>query len=48
MGERLERGGAATVPFTPPTVGRWRAKASYGGSRTFSPSAVGFSYLPVS
>jgi hypothetical protein len=41
-------GGSATVPFTPPAVGRWRAKASYGGSRAFSPSAVGFSYLLVS
>jgi hypothetical protein len=40
--------GAASVPFTPPAVGRWRAKASYGGSRTFSPSAVGYSYLLVS
>jgi hypothetical protein len=41
-------GGSASIPFTPPAVGRWRAKASYGGSRTFSPSAVGFSYLLVS
>lgn len=41
-------GGSASVAFTPPTVGRWRAKATYGGSRTFSPSAVGFSYLLVS
>ena len=41
-------GGAATVPFTPPAVGRWRAKASYGGSSVFSPSSVGFSYLLVS
>jgi hypothetical protein len=41
-------GGSANVAFTPPAVGRWRAKASYGGSRTFSPSAVGFSYLLVS
>jgi hypothetical protein len=41
-------GGAATVAFTPPAVGRWRANASYAGSRTASPSAVGFSYLLVS
>jgi hypothetical protein len=41
-------GGSASVAFTPPAVGRWRAKATYGGSRTFSPSAVGFSYLLVS
>jgi hypothetical protein len=40
--------GAASVPFTPPAVGRWRADASYAGSRTASPSSVGFSYLLVS
>ncbi len=40
--------GAASVPFVPPAVGEWRAKATYGGSRTSSPSAVGFSYLQVS
>jgi len=40
--------GTASVPFVPPAVGRWRAKASYGGSRLSSPSAVGFSYLLVS
>ncbi len=40
--------GSASVSFTPPTVGRWRANASYGGSRTASPSAVGFSYLSAS
>lgn len=44
----LANGGTATVAFTPPTVGRWRANASFGGSRTASPSAVGFSYLLVS
>jgi hypothetical protein len=40
--------GAASLPFVPPAVGRWRAKATYEGSRTSSPSAVGFSYLLVS
>ena len=40
--------GAASVPFVPPAVGRWRAKATYAGSKLFSPSAVGFSYLLVS
>ena len=40
--------GVATISFTPPNVGRWRANASYAGSRTASPSAVGFSYLLVS
>jgi hypothetical protein len=37
--------GAASVPFTPPAVGNWRARASYAGSRVSSPSAVGFTYL---
>jgi hypothetical protein len=32
--------GSASVAFTAPAVGRWRAKASYAGSRTASPSAV--------
>lgn len=41
-------GGSASVPFTAPSVGRWRVNATYGGSRTASPSAVGFSYLLVS
>jgi hypothetical protein len=41
-------GGLASVPFTPPAVGSWRAKATYKGSRTASPSAVGFTYLLVS
>ncbi len=39
--------GSTSIPFTPPSVGRWRANASYAGSRTASPSAVGFSYLLV-
>ncbi len=41
------RGGTASVPFVAPAIGRWRAKATFAGSRTFSPSAVGFSYLLV-
>jgi hypothetical protein len=40
--------GAASISFVPPAIGRWRAKATYEGSRTASPSAVGFSYLLVS
>ncbi len=44
----FERGGRASIPFTPPAVGRWRAKASFGGSRAASPSAVGYRYLLVS
>lgn len=41
-------GGSASIPFTPPAVGRFRVDARYGGSRTASPSAAGFSYLLVS
>jgi hypothetical protein len=41
-------GGLATVPFAPPNPGRWRARAFYRGSRTASPSAVGYTYLQVS
>jgi hypothetical protein len=40
-------GGSATVGFLPPSVGRWRAEASYAGSRTQSPSASGFATLLV-
>jgi len=40
-------GGLAVVSFTPPAVGRWRANATYHGSLTASPSAVGFTYLTV-
>jgi hypothetical protein len=40
-------GGSATVSFLPPSVGRWRAEASYAGSRTQSPSASGFATLLV-
>jgi hypothetical protein len=39
--------GTAEIPFTPPAVGNWRAKASYAGSRVSSPSGVGFAYLSV-
>ncbi|HEY5198794.1 MAG TPA: hypothetical protein VIJ51_17385 [Solirubrobacteraceae bacterium] len=40
-------GGGATVSFLPASVGRWRAEASYAGSRTQSPSASGFATLLV-
>jgi hypothetical protein len=40
--------GLASVPFLAPSVGMWRAKATYEGSLTASPSAVGFTYLLVS
>jgi hypothetical protein len=39
--------GTASIPFTPPSPGNWRANATYAGSRVFSPSAVGFTYLFV-
>ena len=41
-------GGLASIPFTPPAVGLWRAKATYQGTRTASPSAVGHTFLHVS
>jgi hypothetical protein len=37
--------GSATIPFSAPTVGRWRAKASYEGSRSASASGTGFAQL---
>jgi hypothetical protein len=39
--ERFQRraaGGTATIAFTPPTVGRWRVRATYDGTRTAAPS----------
>ena len=41
-------GGLASVFFAPPTAGTWRANAKYEGSRTASPSSVGYTYLLVS
>jgi hypothetical protein len=46
-GHAFASGGLAVVSFTPPAVGRWRANATYHGSLTASPSAVGFTYLTV-
>jgi hypothetical protein len=40
-------GGVADIPFSPPTVGTWRANANYEGTRVASPSAVGHTYLLV-
>jgi hypothetical protein len=31
--------GRATVRFAPPTVGRWRASATYDGTQSSAPSA---------
>jgi hypothetical protein len=44
---RLGAGGTATATFVPPTVGRWRARAFYSGTRTTSPSKSGFATLVV-
>jgi hypothetical protein len=44
---RLAGGGTATATFVPPTVGRWRARAFYSGTRTSSPSKSGFATLVV-
>jgi len=40
-------GGVATVRWTPRTVGRWRATATYDGTRAVAPSATGFVKLLV-
>ena len=39
--------GAATLSFTPPTEGRWRASAAYLGTRIAAPSATGFATVLV-
>ena len=39
--------GSASIQFTPPSQGNWRARASYAGSLVSSPSGVGFTYLFV-
>ncbi len=40
-------GGAASVQWVAPTVGRWRATATYDGTRAVAPSATGFVKLLV-
>lgn len=40
-------GGTGVYGFTPPTVGRYRAKAFFRGTRTASRSESGFTYLNV-
>lgn len=40
-------GGSAGISFRPPHVGRWRARASFTGTRTASPSASGFARVLV-
>jgi hypothetical protein len=44
---RLGSGGTATAIFVPPTIGRWRARGFYSGTRTASPSKSGFATLVV-
>jgi hypothetical protein len=39
--------GVASVAFTPPAEGRWRARASYLGTRDAAPSATGFATVLV-
>lgn len=40
-------GGVARLAFTPPTVGRWRATASFEGTRTAAPSEAGYARVLV-
>jgi len=44
---RVSGGGTATATFVPPTIGRWRVRAFYSGTRTTSPSKSGFAVLVV-
>jgi hypothetical protein len=39
--------GVAVLPFTPPSVGRWRATVAFNGTRTASTSTSGFANLLV-
>jgi hypothetical protein len=40
-------GGSAGVAFTPPTEGRWRARAVFPGTRIAAPSESGYAHLLV-
>ena len=40
-------GGSASVAFTPPSVGRWRASAEFRGTREAAPSATGYANVLV-
>jgi Tol biopolymer transport system component len=44
---RLGGSGRTGIAFRPPTVGRWRVRASFGGSRTASPSVGGTAMIVV-
>ena len=39
--------GAATLSFTPPSQGRWRATAVYRGTRIAAPSETGYANVLV-
>jgi hypothetical protein len=41
------RDGRGAVPFTPPATGRWRARASFTGTRTAAPSHTGNATVTV-
>ena len=43
----VARGGTATVSFTPPSEGRWRASAEYRGTRLAAPSETGLARVLV-
>ena len=36
--QRRAAGGSASIAFTPPSVGRWRVRATFDGTRTAAPS----------
>lgn len=40
-------GGVAVLPFTPPSVGRWRATVVYNGTRSAAPAQSGWANLLV-
>ena len=44
---RVVVGGVATATFAAPTVGRWRARATYLGTRGRAPSLTGFAPFSV-
>jgi len=41
------RSGGSTVTWAPPALGRWRVRASFAGTTTFSPSRSGYAYVLV-
>jgi hypothetical protein len=40
-------GGSAAIGWTPPSEGRWRARAAFAGTPVASPSSSGFAFLGV-